>query len=108
AAHPKTILENPAVEMIKSIPSVWDETIALPGCEIGELAALARRRGGVWFLAVLNGPTARTLKVPLTFLGAGKYQVLEVRDDPDNPAAVKVEKAQAGRDDSAKIELRAG
>jgi len=28
AAHPKNILVNPGVEMIKSIPSIWDETIA--------------------------------------------------------------------------------
>src|SRR5262245_29626880 len=58
AAHPKMLLTNPAVEMIKSIPVTWDETIALPGCEIGEVAAFARRRGDVWFLAVLNGAAA--------------------------------------------------
>ena len=29
-AHPTNLLANPAVEMIKSIPPVWDETIVLP------------------------------------------------------------------------------
>src|SRR5260221_9464341 len=42
-AHPKNILENPAVDIIKSIPSVWDETRVLSMSEIGELAAFARR-----------------------------------------------------------------
>ena len=44
-AHPKNLLSNPAVEVIKSIPATWDETIALEACEIGELAAFARRSG---------------------------------------------------------------
>src|SRR5262245_6369539 len=92
-AHPKSMLENPAVEVIKSIPSVWDETIALPGCEIGELAIFARRRGETWFLAILNGPDERTIKVPLSFLGLGTYPGLLVRDDSKNAASVRMEKA---------------
>jgi alpha-glucosidase len=39
AAHPRSLLENPAAEMIKSLPSVWDETVVLPASEIGERAA---------------------------------------------------------------------
>ena len=42
AAHPRNILANPSVDMIKSIPSVWDETIVLPPSEIGEIAVFAR------------------------------------------------------------------
>ncbi|HXI62394.1 MAG TPA: glycoside hydrolase family 97 catalytic domain-containing protein, partial [Pyrinomonadaceae bacterium] len=34
-AHPQHILDNPAAELIKTIPSVWDETIVLPQSEIG-------------------------------------------------------------------------
>ena len=37
AANPESILASPAVDVIKSIPSTWDETIVLPGSEIGEL-----------------------------------------------------------------------
>jgi alpha-glucosidase len=66
-AHPQSLLENPAVEMIKSIPSTWDETIVLEPSRIGELAAFARRKGDTWFLAILNGPNATTVKVPLLF-----------------------------------------
>ncbi len=49
-AHPKTILANPAVEMIKSIPATWDETIVLPVSEIGEVAAFgaAAATHGSW------------------------------------------------------------
>lgn len=107
-AHPKSLLENPAAEIIKSIPSVWDETRVLPASEIGQLAAFARRQGERWFLAVLNGPEARRLRVPLSFLGAGRHRALLARDQPDNPAAVKVETSTAKRADHLEIALRAG
>jgi len=108
AASPRALLANPAVEMIKAIPSVWDETIVLPPSEIGELAALARRKGDVWFLAVMNGPSAKTLQVPLTFLGDGTYRALFIRDQKDNPAAVQVEHGTQKRGDMLTIELSAG
>ena len=40
AANPQSMLDSPAVDVIRSVPAVWDETIVLPGSEIGELAAL--------------------------------------------------------------------
>jgi alpha-glucosidase len=107
-AHPKNILENPAVEMIKSIPSVWDETIALPVSEIGEVAAFARRHGNRWFLAMMNGSIAKTVQVPLTFLAGGKYEALLIRDEQDNAAAVKIETSTVRRNDVLTVELRAG
>ena len=45
AAHPANILANPAADIIKSIPSVWDETVVLSVSAIGEVAAFARRAG---------------------------------------------------------------
>jgi alpha-glucosidase len=108
ASHPRTLLENPAAEMIKSIPSVWDETIVLPGSEIGERAAFARRDGDRWFLAVVNGPTAARVSVPASFLKTGGYRALMVRDREDDPAAVKVEQTSVSRDDAIAIDLRAG
>jgi alpha-glucosidase len=72
-AHPKSILENPAVELIKSLPAAWDGTLALPVSAIGEIAAFARRSGKRWFLAILNGPTGRSIQIDLSFLGAGGY-----------------------------------
>jgi len=107
-AHPKNILANPAVDIIKSIPSVWDETIALPQSEIGELAAFARRSGSTWFLAIMNGATKRTVKIRLAFLGRSKYQATLARDWKDEAAAITIGNASVGRNDSLTIELRAG
>ena len=106
--HPKSILENPAVDVIKSIPSVWDETRVLPGSEIGEVSALARRSGDTWFVAIMNGATGRTVDVPLSFLGAAKYDGVLVRDSEESPAAVRVDKAVQSRGESLRVALRAG
>jgi alpha-glucosidase len=107
-AHPANILKNPCVEIVKSIPSVWDETIALPVSEIGEIAAFARRRRNTWFLAILNGPDAKSVKVPLTFLGNGTWRALMARDSAEDAAAVKIENAEFERGAAVSIDLRAG
>lgn len=107
-ANPKSLLENPAVDLIKAMPSTWDETLVLPSSAIGELAALARRKGNQWYIAVLNGPEARTLRVDLKFLGPSIYSGMLVRDDPDNAAAERIEHVTLSRQGSIAINLRAG
>lgn len=106
--HPKSLLENPAVEMIKSIPAVWDETRVLPFSEIGEVAGFARRSGKTWFVAILNGPAARKVRVDLAFLGGSDYDALLVRDNQADPAAVAVESARVTRSGHLDAELRLG
>jgi alpha-glucosidase len=108
AASPRNILAHPAVDMIKSIPAVWDETVVLPSSEIGAVATFARRAGETWFLAVMNGPTVRTITVPLAFLPEGSYRASAVRDRDDDPAAVQVESATAERTQVLTIPLGAG
>lgn len=90
--NPASFLSNPAVEMIKSIPSVWDETRVLPPSEIGELALFARRRGSDWFIAAMNGPEERRVNVDLSFLPSGKYHALIVRDRKEEAGTVEVER----------------
>nr|WP_121271952.1 glycoside hydrolase family 97 protein [Pedobacter schmidteae] len=108
AASPQHLLENPAVEMIKSIPSVWDETIVLPGSAIGEAAIYARRKGNTWFLAAINGKKPVTITVSLSFLGDGTYQKLEVADVKGNTATLKVTKGQNTKKDKIVLDLGEG
>jgi len=105
--HPQSLLDNPAAELIKSLPSVWDETIVLPQSDIGELAAFARRSGRRWFVGVLNGSAARTVTIDLGFLSRDRYEGLLVRDKPDDPAAVAVEKTTITAATPLAIDLRA-
>ena len=108
AANPQTILSNPAVDVIKSVPPVWDETIVLPDSAIGELAAYARRKGNTWFLAIMCGPQAKTIRVPLSFLGEAPYNGVLVHDSPTDDVKVEIEKSTHKRSNSLTIELRAG
>jgi alpha-glucosidase len=107
-ANPNNILENPAAALIKTIPSVWDETVVLPVSEIGEIAGFARHRAGDWYLAIMNGPNARTVKVELDFLGRRRYQAMLLRDQPNDPAAVRIRLVNSARRDVIEIEMRAG
>jgi alpha-glucosidase len=107
-AHPQKLLSNPAVEMIKGIPAVWDETIVLPPSRIGELAAMARRSGKQWYVAVLNGSQPRSVSIPLSFLGEGAYSELSVRDAPAVPAAVQIGEGSRRSSDSLSLELQPG
>jgi alpha-glucosidase len=107
-AHPQHLLDNPAAELIKAIPSVWNETIVLPPSEIGEVAAFARRSGNVWFIGVMNALVGKAIHVPLDFLSSGKYRAIIVRDQMDEAGAVKIEKQSMSRGDSLNIRMRAG
>jgi len=108
AANPQSILSNPAVDVIKSVPSLWDETIVLPDSKVGELSVFARRAGNTWYLAVMCGPQARNIRVPLSFLGNGQYKATLVRDDNADDTLVKVKNLSQQRNDSLTIEMRAG
>ena len=107
-AYPKHILENPAAELIKTIPTVWEETIVLPPSEIGEVAAFARRSGAVWFVGIMNGLMGRTIRIHVHFLDGRNYRAMLVRDQKDEPAAVKIENVSISREHSLVIKMRAG
>jgi alpha-glucosidase len=108
AANPSNLLANAGVDLIKSIPPVWDETIVLPPSEIGKLAIYARRSGETWFLAVIDGVEQQTIQVPLSFLGAGGYQAMLIRDSGAGADAEQVEHTSLRREDTLTINLRSG
>jgi alpha-glucosidase len=108
ASTPAHILENPCMEMIKSIPAVWDETIVLPPSEPGEIAVFAQRKGATWFLSVINGLQPKTINVPLSFLGKGAYDSLVLSDNTDNPASVNISSRDLQQSDILSIDLVPG
>jgi hypothetical protein len=62
----------------------------------------------VWFVGVMNGLAGRTFHIPLDFLRAGKYRATLVRDELNEPAAVKIENQSINRRDSLTITMHAG
>jgi alpha-glucosidase len=106
AAHPANILANPMADVLKSIPSVWDETIVLAPSEIGDVAVFARRTGETWFVAAANGTDAKTIKLDLPFL-KGNYRATLIRDTGE-AAAVKIENVTFAAADPLFVNLRSG
>jgi len=84
--------------------------VASPNGQAGfdlSTAAVARRKGTSWFVAVLNGPAARTLGIDLGFLGKRSYDALVVRDSPGDVAAVRIATATMTAASPLTVDLRA-
>jgi alpha-glucosidase len=108
ASTPAHIIENPCAEMIKSIPSVWDETIVLPPSETGEIAVYAQRKDKTWFLSVINRLHPRSIKVPLAFLSNGTYDTFILSDNPDNPVSADISSVVSRQNDIISVDLVSG
>jgi alpha-glucosidase len=78
--HPADHLSNAAVDVLKAIPAVWDESLVLPGSEPGTVAAIARRSGESWLVGILNGPNPRTMELSLAFLKSGAWESVRLGD----------------------------
>ncbi|OAN54829.1 glycoside hydrolase family 97 protein [Sphingobium sp. TCM1] len=63
----------PALQWFDECPTTWDETRAIDG-RPGEFVAVARRHGKRWFLGAMTNEDARSITVPLAFLGQGRWQ----------------------------------
>jgi alpha-glucosidase len=82
--HPQSFLDSPAADIIRNIPSTWDETIVLPPSEIGEVAVFARRKGRDWYIAAINGTKTRAITITPAFLGSGPFTATVASDVLDN------------------------
>jgi alpha-glucosidase len=66
-------------EFIKQVPTTWDEVRVIAGRPM-ENITIVRRSGKDWYVGSITNWDARTVKVPLDFLGEGKY-VAEIYAD---------------------------
>jgi len=69
-------------DFIKQVPATWDEVQVLGGRPM-EWITLARRSGKDWYVGSLTNWDDRNVKLPLTFLGEGKYVAEIYADAPD-------------------------
>jgi alpha-glucosidase len=108
ADRPELYLQSPAVDVIKAIPSVWDQTRVLPGSKIGDLAVMARRRGDRWFVGIINGADKRSYRLDLSFLGEGSYQAVLLNDNPERPDALVRSELTVGAGDRIDVDMNKG
>jgi alpha-glucosidase len=80
--HPDRYREQPGVDFLKVVPTVWDDTRVLDGA-VGEHLVMARQAGNEWFLGALTNSEPRSLSVPLDFLGSGRWKMRLWKDGAD-------------------------
>ncbi len=77
---------QPGVEFFRNLPTVWDDTVVL-SAEVAQHVVIARRAGARWYLAAMNGEAPLTLRVPLSFLGGGRWNLRAFADTPESATA---------------------
>jgi len=73
------MLEPHFMELLGSIPSLWDTTVIVDA-RIGQYIVTARRKGRDWFVGGMTDWTARDLTLSLDFLDGGKFAYTFCRD----------------------------
>lgn len=68
-------------DFISSIPTIWDETIALDG-KVGEYVVIARRKDNTWYIGAINNWTPIDLTIDISKLG--NYTTYEAFEDGIN------------------------
>lgn len=71
--------EKECTDFIASVPSVWDNTIALNG-EIAKYVSIARQKGDTWYVGSLTNWDARNIDLDLSFLGEGNFKAEVFKD----------------------------
>lgn len=71
--EPANYRGEPGFDFVQRVPTAWDETRFIAG-EPGQDIVLARRHGKAWYLGAMTAEQARTARVPLQFLGAGRWR----------------------------------
>ncbi|MDR1810277.1 MAG: glycoside hydrolase family 97 protein [Prevotella sp.] len=94
-------LVRPALDLIKAVPAVWEQTIVLPQTELGKTAVAARRSGTDWYIYALNGTDKeRGLTIDIADI-APDYKRLNATLYVDDLQAGKVKIEAAGHRPSA-------
>jgi len=82
ADYPEAYAGQKEFDFIKQVPCTWDEVRSIGGMPM-QWITLARRSGSDWYVGSLTNLDARDVKVPLSFLGDGKYVAEIYADAPD-------------------------
>jgi len=83
ADSPSHYLREPEMmEFLKRVPTVWDETRVL-AAQLGDYVCIARRKDREWYIGGMTDWTSRTLDIDLSFLPAGRFQMVAYEDGPN-------------------------
>ncbi|QEE29555.1 glycoside hydrolase family 97 protein [Terriglobus albidus] len=107
---PQNYTNQPGFQFLKDVPVEWDETRVLSSTP-GEEAVIARRHGDEWYLGAMTNWQARTLQVPLSFLGNGRYTAQTYEDAQDaatEPKHLNISSRQVSGKEALSLRLAPG
>jgi alpha-glucosidase len=73
------LLEPEFMELIGSIPTVWDETFVLNG-KVGDYIITARKKGKDYYLGGMSNWNGKTIEIDFSFLEDGEYDAVILTD----------------------------
>jgi alpha-glucosidase len=104
------VREPELMELLGTIPTVWDETIIIEA-KLGKYIVEARRNGNNWYLAAMNDWTPREFSVSLGFLKKGLYNFESAADGINaarNPQDYTMKRSEVTINDMIAIKLAPG
>lgn len=90
---------SPGSDFLSLVPATWDETRVLSG-DIGKHIVIARRYGREWFIGAMTNESARTVSIPLTLLGKGRFTAT-IWSDGATPTELNVNTRAVTKQDAA-------
>ena len=108
ADDPAHYQNQPGLDFLRVVPTVWDETRVLDGA-VGQHVVVARRSGKDWFVGGMSGDDAYSMNLPLSFLGAGEFTAAVYSDSTDpgaNYESLTVDTRNIKASDSYEIRMR--
>ncbi|MCA9146841.1 MAG: glycoside hydrolase family 97 C-terminal domain-containing protein, partial [Planctomycetales bacterium] len=96
----------PELEFWKEMPTTWDDTKVIHG-SIGSYMTVARRSGDRWFVGTIVNE-ARSLDIPLDFLGPGEFTAKIYAENPDDKKLVTIKSLQVTSDSSLTATMSSG
>ncbi|MES2647375.1 MAG: glycoside hydrolase family 97 protein [Bacteroidota bacterium] len=105
----QAMLEPAFMQLLGSIPTVWDETIILDA-KVGDYIITARRKNADWYIAGMTDWSPRTFKLPLSFL-KGTFLATSCVDGinaANYPSDYQLSQKQLTASDSLEINMAPG
>jgi alpha-glucosidase len=102
--------EPEAMEFLKPVPSVWDDTKPLSG-KISDYVVVARRSGNDWYVGAMTDWTARDLDIDFSFLPDGEFHMQSYEDgvNADRMGSdYKMKKSTVNKSTKLKVHLAPG
>jgi len=107
ADYPSAYAGHPGLPILAAIPTTWDDTRVLDG-EVARYIVVARRSGSNWYVGAMTDSRARTLTVPLGFLGENRYSAQVVSDNPDAGFGMSLSRQPVTREERLPLKTASG